>query len=181
MWMRLSFVVFLLGTGTAIGQQNLNLEMLKRDTQIFENIVAEVLKQNFTHPFAIQSGPLAAYLQGYGVSVSFHLRINRLKIRTPFGEVDDPTGGSSRSKSEQLQTVKDSMIRVLADYGNAIKQISGHDKISISAHVEDRYELDPARNQTVMVFTVTKDNIDLYNMKRIPFETFRERVMIAEY
>lgn len=183
--MRKSFLVFplllsLWGAPLYAVQSNLNLPLLKKDTQIFESIVSEVLKQNFKNPFAIAAEPQAAFLHGYGIVVTFQLRINRGKIRWPFGEIDAPAQ-SSRTKQEQVRTVKETMIQCLADFGNSIKQINAHDRISIGAQIEDRNELDPTLSRTIVVLTVEKEDLDLYDMRKISLEEFKNRVTIVEY
>lgn len=175
----LGSILFSLSNGP-VAQQNMNLDVFKRDSRIFEGILAEVLKQSFSD-FSIASEPQASYLQGYGVVTTFYLKINRLTIRTPFGSIERPRTASSQTKQEQIRTVKETMMEALADYGGTLKGLNPDDHISISARIEDRNELDPSRNQSVIVLTVTRDDVELYNMKKITLEDFKERVRILEY
>ena len=172
------FLFFVAGT-TTFAAGNLDLTLLKRNTRIFEGIVNEVVKQNFPNPFALTGAAEASYLQEYGVVVSLHLNINRATIRTPFGLM--PTQQEERSKEEQLRILKDSLVRCLADYGDTFKQLSGGDFIAITAHVEDRNELDPTRNTTIVIISASKENVDSLTMGRISSEQFQERVRITEY
>ena len=192
MWYILGVLTCLLSVDTGLAQRNLRLDLLKRDTQIFESIVRGVLKQSFTDPFAITTDPRGAYLQGYGVIFTFHIRVGRTKIRTPFGEIDPRrlgTGTSQRTKGgkpvsqggNQLKVVKESMIDTLRDYGSTIKQLGGHDHISITAYVKDRAVIDELNSSKVLVLTATKDDVDLVAMKKISSQTFRERVHVVEY
>jgi len=166
-------------------QQGYNLALIKRDTQIFEQIIEEVLKQNFNTPFALTAEPKGAYLQGYGVTFSFQLNLNRATIRTPFGEMKSAksaaTSPQKRSKEDQVRIVMDSMIDCLADYGHTVKQLSPRDRISIHAHVIDRNELDPARSVTVLVLTVLKDDIDQLSARKLSLERFKQRVHVLQY
>ena len=176
---------------TLNAQSMLDFHSLKRDTQVFERIVDERLKQDFTNPFAITGDPQAAYLQGYGVVVQFHLNINRNRIRTPFGEIDAPPRIAGRNvlnaksgidpKKEQLGKVRGILVDCLANYAGAIKQLNAHDRISITAHIEDRNELDPVMRKTVMVVTATRDDIDLLAMRKLSTEEFRRKVQVLEY
>ncbi|HXK59096.1 MAG TPA: hypothetical protein PLP42_04305 [Acidobacteriota bacterium] len=177
----LAVLVFTLSGVVGGAQQNSNLALLKRDTQIFERIVQEVLKQNFKNPFAITAEPRGAYLQGFGVIVSFEININRAKIRTPFGELNAPKSVAERTKAEQIRTVRESMKQCLADYGQTIKQLGPHDRIAVQAHIVDRNELDPAKSTTVMVLTCTKDNLNLLATGKLPVEKFKEQVHVLEY
>lgn len=170
----------LLGS-TGFAQHTLNLDRLKRDTQVFEGIVHQVLKQNYSDPFAITSEPRGAYLQGYGMFFSFQINVHRKTIRTPFGEVQDPRKTSQRNTRDHLHLIKKTLIETLTDYGDTIKQLGGHDRISIAAHVEDRNELDPMKSTRTLVLTVAKDDVDLAAMKKISSENFRDRVNVVEY
>ncbi len=182
MFHRVLLAVLLVGfSGLASAQQSQNLALLKRDTQILERIVYEVLKQNFKNPFAITAEPRGAYLQGFGVTVSFQLNINRAKIRTPFGELNAPKTVGELSKAEQIRLVKESMTQCLADYGQTIKQLGPHDHIAVQAHIVDRNELDPAKSTTVVVLTCTKDDVNLLATGKLTSDKFKERVHVLEY
>ncbi len=182
MFHRVLLAVLLVGfSSLASAQQSQNLALLKRDTQILERIVYEVLRQNFKNPFAITAEPRGAYLQGFGVTVSFQLNINRAKIRTPFGDLNAPKAVGERSKAEQIRLVKDSMRQCLADYGQTIKQLGPHDRIAVQAHIVDRNELDPAKATTIVVLTCTKDDVNLLATGKLPQEKFKERVHVLEY
>ena len=196
MWyIRWVVLMCLLSAGTGLAQQNLRLDLLKRDTQIFESIVRGVLKQSFTDPFAVTAEPRGAYLQGYGVIFTFQITVGRTKIRTAFGEIDlrrlgetmgnrrggDKSGKATSRVRDQLGVMKESMIQTLQDYGSTIKQLGGHDHIAITAYVKDRSVLDEMKSSKVMVLTTTKDDVDLVAMKKISADSFKGRVHIVEY
>ena len=176
-------LLLLLAAPFSYAQQRLNIEMLKKDTQIFEGIVAQVLKQNFTNPFALEGAPMGAYLQGYGVVISFHLNINRDTIRTPWGEIDAAVtrGGKRPKKEDKILQVRNTMVQCLADYGSTLKQLTAHDRISINAHIKDRNQLDARKKLTVIVLTASKDDIDLFTIEKIDLDTFKERLHVLQY
>ena len=173
-------LIFSLAGTTIFAAENFDLPMLKRNTRIFEGIVNEVVKQDFPNPFAVTGGAEASYLQEFGIVVSLHLNINRATIRTPFGLVSTQQQ-EERSKEEQLRTLKDSMVRCLADYGGTFKQLTSGHFIAITAHVEDRNELDSSRNTTIVIISASKENVDSLTMGRISSQQFQERVRITEY
>ncbi len=178
---RISVLLVLLLTGTtALASPDLNLELLKKNTRIFERIVGEILIQNFPNPFAVTGEAEGSYLEGYGVVVSFHLNINRSRIRTPFGEIPARTEGQL-SKAEQLRVLKDAMVRCLADFGASFKQLTAQDRLSISAHVEDRNELDASKQTTILVISSSKPDLDLLTTEKISFEQFEQRISVLEY
>ncbi len=173
------FLVLSLAGTTVSSAADLDLMVLKKNTQVFEGIVHQILKHNFPSPFALTAEPEGSYLEGYGVVFFFHLNINRQGIRTPFGLI--PSNEEKRSKEEQLKILKDSMIRCLADHGNTFKQLSGQQRISINAHVEDRNELDSASKTTVVVISTSKENVDLFTTEKMSFEKFKEQTSVIEY
>lgn len=182
----LVFALFaLLLGGAALGQQKLNTASLKKDASIFQSAVREVVKQSFPHRFALEAEPLATYLQGYGIVVSFELFINRPDIPTPFSKEfqsqEEKSAQPERSSEEQIELVREEMIACLADYGSFFKQLSSHDKIAISAHIEDRSELDEAKKRTVLVVSSSLDDIKLLAMRRITSDQFQQRVNVIRY
>ncbi len=146
MYYILSLITIFLLTGISGYAQSLpgteSLAQLKKETRILESIVLEVLKQHFNHPYAIAGEPKATYLKDYGVTINFHLKINRGTIRTFQGEVSNPLVGAPGSKREQVQTVKSIMVETLGDFGATLKMLEGKDRIAVCAHIEDRNELD---------------------------------------
>ena len=172
------FLLFFLAGTTTFAAGNFDLSLLKSNTQIFEGIVNEIVKQNFPDRFAVTGRAEASYLQEYGIVVSLHLNINRSTLRTPFGLVRTI---EPRSKEEQLSVLKDSMVRALGDYGGTFKQLSSGHFIAITAHVEDRNELDPTRNTTIVIIAASKENVDSLTMGRISSQQFQQRVRITEY
>jgi hypothetical protein len=158
-----------------------SLAQLKKESRIFESIVEEVLKQHFNHPFALAGKPKAAYLEDYGVSVSFHLRINRGTIRTFSEEVRNPLVNAPGSKEGQVQIVRSAMIGTLADFGGTLKQLLDKDRIAICAHIEDRNELDTSNNMSLLVISVKKSDVEQFTTKTITLDEFKKRVEVLEY
>ena len=167
----LSLLMLITLEGQARGPAGIDIDLFKRETQIFEGIVKQILLQNFTDPFAITGDPKGAYLEGYGLALGFHVSVNRARIRAPsiFGGSSSAKSAPAgkKTKAAQIQLIKRIMVQCLEDYGNTVKHLAAHDKITITAHVEDRNELDPAKNTTVLVFTVSKDDLDQLAIKKI--------------
>ena len=178
-WVSILWVLLLSGS-SAFAVLDLDLGVLKKNTQIFERIVGEILTQTFPNPFALTGEAEGSYVEGYGVVVSFHLNINRSRIRTPFGEIPARTEGP-RSNAEQLNALRESMVRCLADYGMAFKQLEAEERISMNAHVEDRNELDATKKTTVVVISTSKRDLDLLTTEKISFEQFEDRIRVLQY
>jgi hypothetical protein len=157
------------------------LSQIKRDSRVFENIIGEVLRESFDNPFAIAAEPRAAFLQGYGLNVTFHLKINRGTIRGPWGEINNPWTKQSQSKEEQVKGIKESMIQALADYGNTVKHLDPSHRITVCAHIEDLNELDKSKSRTVLILSVRKRDIVQYVTSRMNLEKFKKSVQVLEY
>ncbi|MGH9341383.1 MAG: hypothetical protein ACRD1R_17810 [Acidobacteriota bacterium] len=163
-------------------ENSLDLEAFKRDTRIFESIMSERLKQNFPNPFAITAQPIGAYLPGYGMALSFSLNINRATITWPWGELQAPRRvGGYRNKRDQISQLQATILGCLANYGHTIKQLSSRDRISVYVHVDDRNELDPTKNTTILVFTAKRSDIEAFTTQVITYEEFSRKVEVAEY
>lgn len=178
------FLSFLMGVatgGVAWAQAEMNFLSLKSDTQVFEKVVNERLKQAFSTPYAVTGDPQGVYLQGYGLVITFHLNISRTTVRTPYGELDLSEKYGKIRRDEQVNRAKDVMMRCLQDYSSSIRQLAAHDRISLGARVEDRNELDPVKRQTLIVLTVMRDDLELYQTKRISEDEFKKRVHTIEY
>ena len=77
--------------------------------------------------------------------------------------------------------MKESIVRCLADYGTAFKQLEAQDRVSINAHVEDRNELDATKKTTIVVISTSKEDLDLLTTEKITFEQFEDRIRVLEY
>lgn len=184
MWYILLFLVILISGTFGNAQPAVDQKVLadlKKDARVFERIIGEVLRLNFRNPFAVAAEPQASYLPGYGVAISFHLKINRATIRGFGGDLPNPAAPDERSQAEQLETVRKIMLQALADYGGTMKHLDAGERVSICAHVEDRNELNLSKNRKDLVFSATKGDIDLYLTRRISREDFEKRVQLLEY
>jgi len=159
------------------------LQQVKRDTALFGKILSEVLKQSFDNPFALGSDPQGSYVEGYGVSISFLLRINRGSIRGIYGEIRYPEKGrdAGMTKEEKLALVKKITSRTLVDYGGTIRGLNNSEHVSISAHIEDRNEWDQADKMTIIVISGTVKEINEMSNADLSDQDLLRRLKILEY
>lgn len=167
--------------GFAQNSEDETLKQIKRDSRVFENIINEVLRENFDNPFAIAAEPRAAFLKGYGLTVTFQVKVNRGSIRGPWGEIDNPWTKQSTTKEDQISVIKKTMIQALADYGNTVKYLTRGDRITICAHIEDLNELDKTKARTVLLLSALRSNIQKYVTTQLTFEQFSQTLDILEY
>ena len=159
------------------------LELVKRDTALFTKILGEVLKQNFDNQYALSDEPQGTYLEEYGLSVSFLLRINRGNIRGIFGQSRSRGNfpDSGLSKTEKLELVKKITSRTLVDYGGTIRGLKEGERISICAHVEDRSEYDSGKKLSVIVISGTRKEIVNMSKADLSDEDLLRQLDILEY
>lgn len=185
-WLNIILLATLLLQGSFVQAEPLNgegLQQVKRDAALFSKIVGEVLKQSFDNPFALSAEPQGSYLEGYGVSISFLLRINRGSIRGIYGETRYPetSRNAGMSKVEKLSLVKKITSRTLVDYGGTIRGLDDDERISISAHIEDRNEWDPAGKMTIIVVSGTKKEINEMSKEDLTDEDLLRQLNTLEY
>ena len=184
MWYILILLLTLSLSGVSGLAQNAGdkaLRQIKRDSRVFENIIQEVLRENFDNPFAIAAEPRAAFLPGYGLNVTFQIKINRGSIRGPWGEINNPWTKRTASKEEQVLVIKESMIQALADYGNTVKHLGRGHRITICAHIEDLNEMDKSKSRTVLLLSAGRADIQQHATAQMTLEEFRKRIEILEY
>lgn len=184
MWYILCLLVFLsFGSPEVYGQTASaggRLAEIKKDSVIFEQIVEQLLKQRFDNPFALSAEPRAAYLEGYGVTVSFQLKINRATMRSIYSKMMN-SPAERQSKEERAEEVREIAIEALAGYGSTFKSISENENLAICAHVEDRSEIDSNERRINLVVSAKKSDIVALATRNISEEQFRRRVAINEY
>lgn len=180
-WARPVFILLFLIT-PVYGAEEVDLETMKGDTQIFEAVLREMLNQTFESPFAVDSEPQATYLPDYGVVVSFRIRINRASLSPKLAGIRALTGSSATlSKSDQIKKIKSRLLEAISNHAGAIQQVRPADHISVCAHIEDRNELNPSEKETIVVFTVRKNDLDQLNRGRLDVDEFKSRVTVVEY
>jgi hypothetical protein len=123
--------------------------------------------------------PKGSYLPGFGVNFTFLLNINRDEIVTPFGVKKFPS--NPRTRAEKIRMVRETILKLLGDYGNALTQLNTDESFAVSAHLEDRTALVPSQKEEVLVFRVSKKALVDYSSKKIDSRQFREKVELVEY
>jgi hypothetical protein len=95
----------------------------RREIQNFEAALNSAINATFSSsPFALVQKPKGVLLQGYGVTFSFLINIHRAVINTPFGEVRTQPDITPELKKRKIEELKDKLIRVLADNGDAAQK-----------------------------------------------------------
>lgn len=158
------------------------LEEIKRDSRVYEKIVAELLRQNFENPFSIAAEPRAVFLPDFGVVVSFQLKLNRAALRG-FGTEQELSAALTRSVplAEELAKVRRVMFQALAEFGSTLKHLESREQIALSAHVEDRTELDPLRRRRDIVMICRRGLVDDFMRGSVDREAFEKAVQVVEY
>jgi hypothetical protein len=153
-----------------------NLEIQKFEARVNKTILG-VFDNNRTVMTGIAKG---AYLQGYGLALSFTVNIYRGMLETPFGRVqtDDMTPDQKRRRVEDL---KEKLSRILFETGANLKQIRGEDTIAIIGFIEDRNFLGEPNQSKTVVLSVLKRDLDDASHKEDPWKEFKSRMKIVEY
>ncbi|MBI3939528.1 MAG: hypothetical protein HY315_01720 [Acidobacteria bacterium] len=160
------------------GGNAIDYRLMRNEIQIFENILQTAIKNEFSHPLALVHEPRGAYLPGYGVNFTFLLNVNRDEVNTPFGV---KRFGAARPRAEKIRAVREIMLKLLGDFGNALTQLGMEENFTITAHLEDRTALVPSEAEQVLVFRVGKKTLSDYGARKIDVKQFRDHVETIEY
>lgn len=159
-----------------------DLQQLKRECELFETIVLTALGQAVPNPLFIAEKPRGTYLDGYGITFSFTLNLNRSLILfpRPSQQKAQPANDDS-SLARNMADVRKCLIEILGQYGATLKQLPVDSKISIIAHVLKR-SVDPnLQTNRIMILTITRADVEQYQREKISFEDFKKRVSYLEY
>ena len=160
-----------------------DLQQLKRECELFETIVLTALGQAVPNPLFIAEKPRGAYLDGYGITFSFTLNMNRSLVLfpKPSTQKTQPVPTDDTSLARNMAAVRKCLTEILGQYGATLKQLPGDSKISIIAHVLKR-SVDPnLQTNRIMILTITRADVEQYQREKISFEDFKKRVSYLEY
>ncbi len=81
----LCLIIGLCGTAGLFGagSPDVDLDQLRRECELFENILNTSLRQNMQNPLFIAEKSRGAYLEGYGVTFTYTVNLNRSMILFP--------------------------------------------------------------------------------------------------
>ena len=180
LWRALAGAMLFLAWGAPLEARDaVDYRVLRNEIQIFETILQTAIKNEFNHPLALVNEPRGTYLPGYGVTFTFLLNINRDEVETPFGV--KRFNGQGKSRAEKLRIVRDTVMKVLTDFGNSMTQLGQDDNLVVAAHLEDRTTLVPTQRDEVMLFRISRRVLATYGSRQIDQKQFREKVEIIEY
>jgi hypothetical protein len=160
-----------------------DLQQMKRECELFETIVLTALGQAVPNPLFIAEKPRGTYLDGYGITFSFTLNMNRSLILfpRPAQQKTPPASADDTSLARNMAAVRKCLTEILGQYGATLKQLPGDSKISIIAHVLKR-SVDPnLQTNRIMILTITRADVEQYQREKISFEDFKKRVSYLEY
>jgi hypothetical protein len=155
---------------------------LKRECELFENILNTSLRQNIANPLFIAEKVRGAYLEGYGVTFTFTVNLSRSLILFPnSARTGQANSGSEPDLNKTIQTLRRCAADVLSQYGAGFRQLPPHHKICIISHVLTR-SVDPnTQSGHVLVVTTTRNDVEQFQKARINAEEFKKRISYLEY
>ena len=118
---------------------------------------------------------------GYGVTVVFHLKINRGTVRTFYGAMKSTHLKGRANKEKQLELVRTAILETLTNFASTLKSLDSRERIALCAHIEDRNEIDTSNNRSIIVFSVEKNDVELLATEKIGLDDFKKRVQQLEY
>ena len=153
----------------------------RREILSFESALNKVIQTTFSSSnFAVVQRARGVYLSGYGVTFTFSVNIHRAVVDTPFGQVRR-ADIAPELKKRIIDDLKEKLIRVVLDNGDALTQLRKEDAVTVVAFMEDlNFPDEPNQNKTIVLTALKKDFDDLAR-KDDKWKEFRQRMKIVEY
>lgn len=155
---------------------------IKREIQVFENIINTSLSQVVPHPMFISDKARGTFLEGYGEVFSLSVNLNRgyvLFSAQPAGSASEKSVREQNART--VAVVKNSLVQILWQYGNSLISLQQDHKISIIAHVLNRTFEDRTPSNRVLVLTVVVRDLALVQTGKVSMEDFKRKVQTVEY
>jgi hypothetical protein len=154
----------------------------RREIQSFEVAVHNAISSTFTGPFGLVQKPKGVYLQGYGVMFDFLVNIHRAVLNTPFGEFTDREKQMTpEQKKRRIEELKEKLVRVLLERGEALRQLRRDESVTIVAFFEDRNFPGEANQNRTIVLRAYKRDLDELGRKENGSKELVRRMEIVEY
>jgi len=170
------------GRGPQEGEVKIDYNSARREIAGLETAINSLIGSMFSGPFALVGKTKGVYLQGYGVMFDFLVNIHRAVLNTPFGEYRDRDKEiTPEQKKRRLEELKEKLVRLLVERGDALRMLRKEDSVTIVAFVEDRnFPGDESQNKTIVLRAFKKDLDELARRDNGSKELTR-RMEIVEY
>jgi hypothetical protein len=157
-----------------------NMRELKKESEIFENIINTALRQAVPHPMLIAEKARGSYLEGYGIAFTMTINLNRKLIIFPKSKSSDKADSSKDPTHEFMVKIRRTLTSVLGLYGDTIKQLNDDAHISIVVHVLSRSVINNENFTRIMVLSTTK-NVIAEHRRKLNSREFHSKVHYIEY
>jgi len=164
----------------AQSRPEINSRQVRNDIEIFEAIVNQALGQLFPNPFALVDRSKGVYLNDYGVVITFGVNIKAAAMETPFGTVTRPETADPKQREQKVADLRERLVEVVGDYGNAINQLRETDSVTVVAHIVDPNYAQASRNRTIVLRAFKRD-IAAKASRQIDSVEFKKRIRTIEY
>ncbi len=156
-----------------------NYPELKKEIDIFSQILNTSIKESVSHPLVVSDPPRGAYVDGFGVIFHATLNLNRISI---LALSSNKSSKIIKSKGKDFyRKMKKNIIEVISQYGNGFKLLPSEEKICIIIHVLKRNFVEGRNQDKVLIFNVKKKFVTEFLTKSINYENFIKRVKYIEY
>ena len=159
-----------------------DFNLTRREIQNVEGVINSVINSTFSSsPFALAQKARGAYLPGYGIAFNFLVNIHRAVINTPFGDSRRYPEILPEEKKRKIEEIKEKLVRVLADYGDGLRQVRKDESVTIVAFIEDRNFPDEENQNKTIVLRAYKRDLDDLARKENRWRELKQRMEIIEY
>lgn len=164
-----------------VAKVKMDMVQLKRDFQVFENIINTSVTQVLPHPMLLQSRARGAFLEGYGAVFSLSFNLNRSTVFLPMLKKSKESGDSRTTNQQTREKIRNVLVGTLIQYGDGIKQMPKNSRIVIAAHFINQTEYYQAGENSVIQLSIYQPDLEQYRRGGISQEELRKKVVNLEY
>lgn len=157
----------------------MNYSEMKKEVDIFSQILNTSLKESVSHPLVISDPPRGAYVGGFGVIFHTTLNLNRVSILALSSK--KKANFSKLGDKNFFNRLRKNVVEVISQYGNGFKLLPSDEKVCIIVHVLKRNFVEGKNLDKVLIISVKKKYIIDLLTKSINFQNFIKRVKYIEY
>jgi hypothetical protein len=169
------------GTVARAQKTKSDLEELKKQIELFETVLNEILTQAFGGPYDTLEPPRGAFLPGYGAVFTLQVNLSPFRNIGPFNPT--PTAKTEAAEREEeirrREKAKGVAEQVLTNFGQVLSQLPDGESVAVIVHTVAAH---PGKvERSTIVISADKNLIAQRQSNAIAQAEFTRRLTITEY
>ena len=170
--------------GVEAGQPDVDLNAVRSQLQLFQEMLNRDLGQVFENPFALLQDVKGIYLPRFGVA--FHMEVNLLPLRglNPFDlrpYTEEELRQARESKLARIRQLKDRLSELLAQHGAELSAIPAEQYVAVVVHLFNMPSEKTDGLPKQLVIEASRQALLDFKTRQISAEDFRKQVSFLEF